>query len=125
MFSLTNGSRLSGRNILGAACLLGVVLFMLVIARPASAQESGATTGSAANGLVTVESTYGFEETYDRLKGAIEKNDQLSIIAEVDHAANAKSVGMDLRPTRLIVFGNPKLGTQLMQSEQSAGIDLP
>lgn len=102
-----------------------VLASMLVFAVPALAQEPGATVGDTATGLVTVESNYGFEETYDRLRGAIEQNGQLSIVAEVDHAANAQSVGKDLGPTRLLIFGNPDLGTELMQAEQTVGIDLP
>jgi uncharacterized protein (DUF302 family) len=43
----------------------------------------------------------------------------------VDHAAAAKTAGMDLRPTELIIFGNPKLGTPLMHADQRAGLDLP
>ena len=43
----------------------------------------------------------------------------------VDHAANADANGLDLRPTRLVVFGNPNLGTPLMQVSPSAGVDLP
>ena len=52
-------------------------------------------------------------------------NPNLEIAAEVDHQSNAQSVGLQLRPTRLIVFGNPALGTPLMQASQTIGIDLP
>jgi uncharacterized protein (DUF302 family) len=76
-------------------------------------------------GVVSVESDNSFGATYDRLVAAIAENPNLTVIAELDHAANAASVGLDLRPTRLVVFGNPALGTQLMQSEQTVGIDLP
>jgi len=98
---------------------------MLAFAVPALAQEPDATVGDAATGLVAVESNYGFEETSDRLRGAIEQNGQLSIVAEVNYAANAQSVGKDLGPTRLLIFGNPDVGTELMQAEQTVGIDLP
>ena len=76
-------------------------------------------------GLVIVESDFGVDETFSRLKGAVEGNDALTVLAQLDHAANAASVGLELRPTRLLVFGNPRLGTPLMQREQSIGIDLP
>ena len=49
----------------------------------------------------------------------------LTIFARIDHAANAKAVGLELRPTELVMFGNPKNGTVLMQDEQTAGLDLP
>ena len=104
-------------------CLAVVLVSALAFAAPALAQEPG--TGDTATGLVTVESTYGVNETYNRLRGAIEQNEMLSIVAEVDHSANAESVGKELRPTRLIIFGNPNLGTPLMQAEQTTGIDLP
>ena len=47
------------------------------------------------------------------------------MVADVDHAANADGAGLDLRPTRVVLFGNPALGTPLMQQNQTAGIDLP
>lgn len=76
-------------------------------------------------GIVTVASNQSFEDTYDKLKSAIDANPNLRIVAELDHQANAASVGLDLNPTRLIVFGNPNLGTPLMQERQTIGIDLP
>ena len=62
---------------------------------------------------------------FPRLEEAVGSQEPLSVIASVDHAANAQSVGLDLRPTKLLVFGNPMLGTQLMQDVQTTGIDLP
>ncbi len=76
-------------------------------------------------GIISVESTTGFEATYANLRSSIEDNDNLSIVAELNHRENAESVGMELRPTRLIMFGNPNLGTPLMQSNRSIGLDLP
>ncbi|MEO0334020.1 MAG: DUF302 domain-containing protein, partial [Bacteroidota bacterium] len=76
-------------------------------------------------GVVTVASNQSFEDTYDKLKSTIDGNPNLRIVAELDHQANAASVGLDLNPTRLIVFGNPNLGTPLMQESQTIGIDLP
>lgn len=87
-----------------------------------AADASGVAPGE---GLVTTESAYGPDETFERLRQAVEGNAQLSVIASVDHQANAESVGMDLRPTKLLVFGNPEAGTPLMQSAQTTGIDLP
>ncbi len=76
------------------------------------------------SGLVTLESTYTIEETQARLEAAIE-NAGLRIILVLDHAANAGNVELDLRPTRLVLFGNPNVGTPLMQSAQTVAIDLP
>jgi len=76
-------------------------------------------------GLVTVESDDPFSDTLERIESAIEGNDALSLIATVDHAANAESVGMELPPTTVLIFGNPRLGTPLMQASRSVAIDLP
>ncbi len=76
-------------------------------------------------GLVSVQSDTTANVTYARLRAAIEANPALSIITEVDHEANAAGIGIDLRPTKVIIFGNPALGTPLMQSAQTIGIDLP
>jgi uncharacterized protein (DUF302 family) len=75
-------------------------------------------------GLTTVGSDWSFVETVGRCVAAIEARG-LSVFARVDHAKNAVSVGMALRPTELLIFGNPKGGTPLMQENQVSGIDLP
>jgi uncharacterized protein (DUF302 family) len=76
-------------------------------------------------GIISVESTTDFESTYNNLRASIEANENLSIVTELDHQQNAENVGMELLPTRVIMFGNPKLGTPLMQSIRSIGLDLP
>lgn len=76
------------------------------------------------NGLVTETSDADFETTWDRLLAAIEQS-PANVALIVDHSANANSVGLVLAPTRLVVFGNPVLGTPLMQVSPAAGIDLP
>jgi uncharacterized protein (DUF302 family) len=78
----------------------------------------------AADGLVAVKSPHGVKETIDRFEAAA-KSRGLNVFLRVDHAAGAKKVGKDLRPTELLVFGNPQGGTPLMECAQSAGIDLP
>ncbi|WP_439102975.1 DUF302 domain-containing protein [Congregibacter sp.] len=78
----------------------------------------------AADGLLTVPSTYTVTETVDRLAVALEAKG-FRIFARVDHGAGAKSVNMDLAPTELLIFGKPQGGTRLMQAERSTGIDLP
>lgn len=78
----------------------------------------------AADGLTAVKSPYSVKETMDRLEsGAKARN--LVVFLRVDHAAGAQKVGKTLRPTELLVFGNPQGGTPLMECAQSAGIDLP
>jgi uncharacterized protein (DUF302 family) len=78
----------------------------------------------AADGLVTVKSPHSVKETVDRLETAA-KSRKLSIFLRLDHAAGAAKVGKTLRPTELLVFGNPQGGTPLMECAQTAGIDLP
>jgi uncharacterized protein (DUF302 family) len=78
----------------------------------------------AADGLTTIRSSYGPKETTDRLEAAI-KAKGLTVFARIDHAAGAAEVGLPLRPTELLIFGNAKGGTPLMQAAQTIGIDLP
>ena len=77
-----------------------------------------------AKGLTTLESDFDVKETVLNLQDEIQDRG-LGIFAIIDHAANAEGVGMELRPTTLILFGSPMVGTVLMQSEQTIGIDLP
>jgi uncharacterized protein (DUF302 family) len=78
----------------------------------------------AAEGLVTTASPFGPEETARRLKAEIASHG-LTLFAVIDHAKNAREVGMALRPTAVFVFGSAKAGTPLMQANQTMGIDLP
>ena len=78
----------------------------------------------AADGLITLPSNYGPKETMDRLEAEIRARGMV-VFARVDHAAGAAQVGLSLRPTEVLIFGNAKAGTPLMQAEQTIGIDLP
>lgn len=91
----------------------------------AQAQETNNQSVDLHEGIVSVESNNDFATTYANLKSSIEANENLSIVAELNHKENAESVGMELRPTKIIMFGNPALGTPLMQSSRSIGLDLP
>lgn len=75
-------------------------------------------------GLITRPSSHSMPITLDLLKAAIEEMD-LKIIEEIDHAAAAAKNGLQLRPTTVLLFGNPRVGTKLMQADQRAGLDLP
>jgi uncharacterized protein (DUF302 family) len=76
------------------------------------------------NGLMTLQSRFSVRETIDRLAQKVTLLG-LVVFARVDHAAGAAQVEMTLRPTELLIFGNPKGGTPLMQDQQTAGIELP
>ncbi len=80
--------------------------------------------GLSPNGLITIPSNYSVKQTLDRLEAAL-KAAGITIFARVDHSGGAASVGLALRPTELIIFGNPKGGTPLMQANQMVGLDLP
>ena len=86
-----------------------------------SAKEVGIM---AAEGLVTRASRNGPVETVDRLTAAITARGA-AVLARVDHAKAAASVGLTLKPTEVVIFGNPRAGTALMQAVQTMGIDLP
>ncbi len=76
-------------------------------------------------GMVIVESDQGFEESWTALVAALEANPNIGIVAQIDHAAAAASAGLELAPNRVVVFGNPALGSPLMEIDQRAGLDLP
>ena len=74
--------------------------------------------------LVTKPSAYSVSVTLDRLSKMLTSKG-ITVFTRVDHAAGAKKAGLDLPPTELLIFGNPKLGTPLMQSNRAIGADLP
>ncbi|MEL6557773.1 MAG: DUF302 domain-containing protein [Bacteroidota bacterium] len=76
-------------------------------------------------GIITKVSNQDFDNTYLKLKETIDNNPNLKIIAELDHQSNASNVGLALNKTKIILFGNPKMGTPLMQNSITAGLDLP
>jgi uncharacterized protein (DUF302 family) len=78
----------------------------------------------AADGLITVKSPHPVDATAQRLEGIL-KDKGMTIFAKVDHAAGAQKVGKSLRPTQLLIFGNPQGGTPFMECSQTVGIDLP
>lgn len=78
----------------------------------------------AIDGLTTIASRLGPKETADRLEAEI-KAKGLTVFARIDHAAGAAQVGLTLRPTEVLIFGNARGGTPLMQASQTVGIDLP
>lgn len=104
---------------------IGVVAFvfgLMAAAAPAAAVAEGA---DRVPGMVITESTRSFDDTWDALIGALDANPAIGIVAIIDHGAAAASVGFDLPPNRVVVFGNPALGTPLMLEHRSVGLDLP
>jgi uncharacterized protein (DUF302 family) len=95
--------------------MLICLLFLVLFAVPAA---------SAGDGLVTVKSSYKAKETADRVE-RLAKERGMTMFDRIDHAGGAKAAGMTMRPTEVLIFGNPKGGTPLMLCEQRVGIDLP
>ena len=79
---------------------------------------------AADNGIVSKPSPYSVPETLDRLE-AVAKAKGVTVFARIDHSGEAQKVGLSMRPTQLLVFGNPKVGTALMNASRSVAIDLP
>lgn len=83
-----------------------------------------ATLTHGAEGLVAVRSSHDVTATADKLESAL-KAKGMTVMARVNHQQNAEKVGLELRPTEVVIFGNPKIGTPLMHCAQSVAIDLP
>ena len=76
------------------------------------------------DGLITIRSAHGPQDTLARLEAAV-KAKGMTVFARIDHAAGAAAAGLPLRPTDVLIFGNAKAGTPLMQSVPAIGLDLP
>ena len=83
-----------------------------------------ASTGHADSGLISLKSSHDAKTTADRLENTL-KQKGMTVFIRINHAEGAQKVGQELRPTELVVFGNPKVGTPLMQCSQSTALDLP
>lgn len=94
-----------------------ILLLAILLFAPAALAETN-------DGMITVQSHHSVAVTIDRLEKVL-KQKGLTIFARVDHAAGGNQAGISLRPTQVLIFGNPKLGTPLMTSNQTVGIDLP
>ncbi len=81
-------------------------------------------TTTANHGLISLESRYSVDETMHRLESLLQER-EIMIFARVDHSGQAEKVGLKMPPTKLLIFGNPKGGTPLMQAAPTAAIDLP
>ena len=100
-----------------------ICVLVALLCTPARAQTPVASPDDVA-GLVVVDSASSMAETEQRLVHAIEAAG-LKVAARIDHEANAKKVDQALPPTVLLLFGNPKTGTPLIQQRRTIGIDLP
>jgi uncharacterized protein (DUF302 family) len=99
--------------------MIGARVFALIAVKCLREEQA-----MAADGLITLQGKYAPKETMNRLETEV-KAKGMTVFARIDHAAGAAEVGLSLRPTELLIFGNAKGGTPLMQSVQTVGIDLP
>ena len=86
--------------------------------------EMSMTSQNQDRGFVQIASSHSVAETVERLEKAL-KEHNVTVFARLDFAADAARVGLDMRPERMLIFGNPKAGTPLMQAVPAAGLDLP
>jgi len=107
---------------LAVAATLGAS-FLINSARGAKERTMNSSDLADAD-LVTLPSAHGASETVGRLKSLLTQKG-IQVFAHVDHAAAAEKAGLSLRPTQVLIFGNPRAGTPLMQSQQTIGLDLP
>ncbi len=81
-------------------------------------------TPASDNGIVVIPSQHGVDETVHRLETILQERG-IKIFALIDHSAEAKAAGLEMRPTKVLIFGNPRAGTPLMLAAPSVAIDLP
>ena len=94
--------------------LLMAVLMGVIVVAPAM----------AADGVINVQSAFNVQETADRLENILNEKG-MTIFKRINHSEGAGKVGIELRETELIIFGNPKVGSPLIKCQQSVAIDLP
>ncbi|UCB56330.1 MAG: DUF302 domain-containing protein [Thiotrichales bacterium] len=94
---------------------VGFLLFYLINSQVFAEQSDG---------VIRMKSMHSVSVTVEKLESAL-KSKGMTIFKRVSHADGAASVGLELRPTELMIFGNPKVGTPLMQCQQLAALDLP
>jgi uncharacterized protein (DUF302 family)/uncharacterized membrane protein YidH (DUF202 family) len=106
---------------------LAMVMYLLSVQgsvppRAESLEEISMTSGNA--GIIDIPSNHSVDETVEKLKGILQAKGVI-LFALIDHSGEAKKAGLGMRPTKLLIFGNPKAGTPLMQAAPRSAIDLP
>ena len=81
-------------------------------------------TSNPDSGIVTVPAKHSVDQTVEKLEATLQAKG-VKLFAVIDHSGEAERAGMHLRPTKLLIFGNPKAGTPLMVASPTAAIDLP
>ncbi len=114
-------------NCLSQVCSAAMLAFALIMSSTSHGNAEGltlATMSSAQSGVIAQKSAYGVDETVARLKKDIAAKG-IVFFQEIDQAALAAKAGIELRPSVLLIFGNPPLGTQFITANPQAGLDWP
>jgi uncharacterized protein (DUF302 family)/uncharacterized membrane protein YidH (DUF202 family) len=101
---------------------LAMAIYLISVGEP-KAQEK-AMTSNTGNGIVSIPAHRSVDQTVEKLQEIL-KAKGVKLFAVVDHSGEAKTAGLEMRPTKLLIFGNPKAGTPLMIASPSSAIDLP
>jgi uncharacterized protein (DUF302 family) len=101
---------------------LAVAVYLLLIRKPSDEEKSMIKAPN--NGIVTIESRHSVDETVRKLKQILDAKG-IKLFTLIDHSGAAKDAGMQMRPTKVLIFGNPKAGTPLMIASPTIAIDLP
>ena len=105
-----------------ASVIIGAIFMAASLAQAGDGHGDQRTNDN--HGMISKKSAHSVKETLDRLEAVLKKKG-ITIVTRWSHDAGAKKVGIPLRPTELLLFGNPKLGSHMFTSQQTAGIDLP
>ncbi|MHA7944256.1 DUF302 domain-containing protein [Formosa sp. 3Alg 14/1] len=114
-----------GLGTVSSTDMIGNALANIVNASTGEEVTLNPIENSASKGIISVSSPNDFDTTYSNIINTLNSLEPISIIAELDHQANAQSADLDLGPAKLIVFGNPALGTPLMEDSRTMALDLP
>ncbi|MDQ5770366.1 DUF302 domain-containing protein [Thiothrix subterranea] len=101
-----------------------LLIFPLMLLSLAAFADADAVKTVAANAIVTKTSPYSVAETMNKFESIV-KAKGLDVFARIDHQQNAKAAGMEMNAAQVLIFGNPKAGTALMQQDMAAALDLP
>ena len=111
-------------NCLTQACAAALLAFSLMASSAVPTAAEGIKPVVSASGVIATRSAYGMEETVERLKKDIAAKG-ITFFQQIDQASLAAKSGIELRPSILLIFGNPPLGTQFITSNPNAGLDWP
>ena len=111
-------------NCFTQACAAALLAFSLMAGSAQMAQAEGVKPAVSASGVIAARSAYGMEETIARLKKDIAAKG-ITFFQEIDQAALAAKSSISLKPSVLLIFGNPPLGTQFITANPQAGLDWP